>query len=268
MATELTKIKVDFLSLVPKGANGKRIIYKAADGKEEGAEAIERLASRIKKSNDRQMVYAPVYAPDEVDTQSEFAKAEAIQDAAYAFMKSRNVLNVDENHDFDPKAAFVAESWIVKGVDSLFPDECEGAWIVGIKVEDPDLWGRIKKGELEGISMAGSALKVRKSDDTGKGDGLLSKLEELLSRVLKKEEPVAKAADKAAQAEQAGKVDKELEEFVARIAKAVKDEVGSDLAKKYDDLAARFEAIEKSMNGKTSGGVDGSGKNDESCGIA
>lgn len=82
-------------------------------------------------------------------------------------MKSRNMLHIDEDHGFDPKAAFVAESWIVKGVDSIFPNK--------------------------------------------------------------------------------------LAEFAARIAKTVKNEVDSDLAKKYDDWAARFEAIEKSKKFKSNG---------------
>lgn len=261
MPTELKNIRVDFLSLVAKGANKKKIIYKADGtngGKPEGAEEIEFVAKSLKKSDERQMVYAPVYSPDEVDTQGEFAKAAEIEAAAYGFMKSRNVLNVDADHDFDPKAAFVAESWIVKGVDSVFPDEPVGTWCVGIKVDDADLWARVKKGELEGISMAGCAVKIRKEE----GGGILGKLEELLNRVLKtKEEPTAKA-------EGTTDDDKAIDELVAKIAKAVKDDVGADLSKKYDDLAAKFEALEKSTSGKQSNGVDNGSENYQGCGIA
>ena len=44
--------------------------------------------------------------------------------------------------------SFVAESWITKGSDPLFPDEPEGSWAVGIRVEDESLWASVKKGEL------------------------------------------------------------------------------------------------------------------------
>ena len=262
MPTELQNIRVDFLSLVAKGANRKKVIYKAADesaGKPAGSEEIELIAkaAKFKKSDDRQMVYSPVYSPDEVDTQGEFAKAAAIEAAAYGFMKSRNVLNVDADHDFDPKAAYVAESWIVKGVDSLFPDEREGTWCVGIKVDDADLWARVKKGELEGISMAGCAVKIRKEE----GGGILGKLEELFSRMLKKEETTAKS-------ENAASDEKAVEELVAKIAKAVKDDVVADMAKKYDDLSAKFEAFEKSTPGRTSNGVDEGSGSYQSCGLA
>ena len=218
LPTELKNIKVDFLSLVAKGANGKRIIYKSdGEGHQDGAESVERTSKSFLKSDERRMVFCPVYSPDEIDSQGEFAGRAEIEAAAYGFMKSRNVLNVDADHDFDPKAAFVAESWIVKGVDSLFPKEREGAWIVGIRVEDPELWARVKKGELEGVSMAGYAAKVRKSDN--EGGGLLSKLEEMIGRLLKGEQH-----DRGTSADEDKTGDTSIEEFAAKIAKAVKDE--------------------------------------------
>ena len=257
MPTELKDIKVDFLSLVAKGANGKKIIYKSDGNRPQGAENIELVAKNFIKSDDRQMVYSVVYSPDEVDSQKEFAKAEEIEAAAYQFMKSRNVLNVDANHDFDPKAAYVAESWILKGVDTLFPKEREGAWAVGIKVEDPELWARVKKGELEGISMAGCAVKVRKDE----GGGILGKLEDMLGRLLKSEPPkqeesVAKTDDKA------------VDEFLAKVVKAVKDDAMGEVTKTLGELSTRIEAIEKSTSGKQSSSLDGTNGSHESCVIA
>ena len=41
MPVELRDMKVNFLSLVSKGANGKRIIWKAVGNKPEGADAFE-----------------------------------------------------------------------------------------------------------------------------------------------------------------------------------------------------------------------------------
>lgn len=262
MPTELKNIKVDFLSLVAKGANGKKIIYKSGANRPAGAEEIGLMKKSFVKSDDRQMVYAVVYSPDEVDAQGEFAKASAIEAAAYDFMRSRNVLNVDVDHDFDPKAAFVAESWIVKGVDTLFPEEREGAWAVGIRVEDPELWARVKKGELEGISMAGCAIKVRKSDEN-EGGGFLTKLEEMLGRLLKSEQKEKTGKQEEAQEDK----DASLDDFVVKIAKAVKDEAAADIGKRLDDFAERLEKIEKSTLGKTSNGVGGDDKNAESCGI-
>lgn len=66
--------------------------------------------------------------------------------------------NIDREHSFSPEDAYVAESWIVRKGDALFPDEPEGAWAVGVRVGDPDLWRQLKSGELTGFSLAGFAL--------------------------------------------------------------------------------------------------------------
>jgi myosin heavy subunit len=55
----------------------------------------------------------------------------------------------------------------VKGGDSIFPNEPEGSWAVGIKLEDDELKALAKSGELSGISMAGKAQKT----EVEKGEG-------------------------------------------------------------------------------------------------
>ena len=54
----------------------------------------------------------------------------------------------------------VAESWIVKENDAVFPDEPVGSWAVAIKLEDEELKKSVKNGDIAGISMAGTATKV------------------------------------------------------------------------------------------------------------
>ena len=53
---------------------------------------------------------------------------------------------VDSNHDGEAGKGFVAESWLVRVGDSLFAEEPEGAWAVGIKVVDAETWSRVEKG--------------------------------------------------------------------------------------------------------------------------
>jgi hypothetical protein len=130
VAIELSNIDITHISLVKKGANGKQIIYKSAkDGKYK--KDIE-----IKKSDsEKGIVYGIVYSPDEVDSQGDYATADEIEKAAYGFMKSLNQRNVDVEHSFVSEDAFVAESWILKSNDPIFPDEPEGSWAVAIKLE-------------------------------------------------------------------------------------------------------------------------------------
>ncbi len=243
MPMELKDIRVTFLSLVPRGANKKRIIWKSAEAAKDG-EPLEAKLKNLKKSEEKRMVYGIVYSPDQVDTQGDFAKAEEIAKAAHGFMKEALTGNVDVKHDFDPRGAYVAESWLTKGVDSLFDKEPAGSWAVGIKVESDELWEQVKKGELAGLSMAGCAVRVKKE---GEGGEILAKIEEMLTKLFKG----AKEADK--KPDDAKKDDFSPEE-IAELAKQLEG-VG-ELKKENQALKKRVEELEKSTQGRQSRAAD------------
>lgn len=160
---KLKDIAITHISLVKAGANGKAIIYKSADA----TPTYDKQIVIKKTDNEKGIVYGIVYSPNEVDTDGEFTDANEIVKAAYGFMKAKNTTNVDKQHSFENEKAFVAESWIVKKNDSIFPDEKEGSWAVAIKLEDDELKKAVKDGEIAGISMAGTAQKedVEKADE-------------------------------------------------------------------------------------------------------
>ncbi len=162
---ELSDIAITHISLVKAGANGKEFIYKSTAV----SAGYENIIS-IKKTDEEQgVVYGIVYAPEEVDSQGDFASAVEIKKAAYAFMKSLNAKNVDVEHSFNNENAFVAESWIVKTGDSIFPNEPDGSWAVAIQLESEALKKSAREGELQGLSMAGQATKteVEKAESIG-----------------------------------------------------------------------------------------------------
>ncbi len=156
MPTKLTDIDVDFISLVDRGANKRAIVWKNAD--RDVTDTLSLSTGRIIKADmDKRLVYGVVYAPDDVDTQGDFAEAAEIEKAAHRFMAKFAQFNVDRDHDFTPRDAYVAESFILRGDDSMFAEEKPGSWCVAIKVQDVDLWDLIKSGKIGGLSMAGIA---------------------------------------------------------------------------------------------------------------
>ena len=148
---KLSDIDVNYISLVRKGANDKTVILKAADTAPVFQKTIE-----IKKNVDG-VLYGIVYAPDEMDLQGDMASAGEIKKAAYAFMSNEAVHQIDREHNGQTGGAFVAESWIVRKSDALFPDEKPGAWAVGLKLTDANLIAAVQKGAITGLSMAGNA---------------------------------------------------------------------------------------------------------------
>jgi len=148
---KLKNMVVNYISIVGKPATGKEIKLK-------GVDAARLDTFEIKKMNDEMMrVYGIVYSPDAPDLQDDWSDAGEIRKAADDFMRGARTGNVDANHTFRAENAYVAESWLIRKGDPMFPDEADGAWAVGIQVEDDRLWGRLKKGELTGISLAGQA---------------------------------------------------------------------------------------------------------------
>lgn len=163
---KLSNIAITHISLVKAGANGKSIIYKSSEKEPEYNKEIS-----FKKSDDEKgIVYGIVYAPEQIDTDGDFANADEILKAAYSFMKERNTTNVDKQHSFENVEAFVAESWIVKENDSVFPDEPVGSWAVAIKLESDELKKAVKDGDIAGLSMAGTAIKKEVKEPTQKAD--------------------------------------------------------------------------------------------------
>jgi hypothetical protein len=163
MPTFLKNMKIEFISLVKQGANKRTIIFKSSD--KDPTLTVTIPIKKIDEENRR--FYSIVYAPDDVDTQDEFTTSPEIQKAAYDFMKNLKLLNVDRSHNQEAEAAFVAESWLIKENDPIFPEDPPGSWAVGIVVEDETLWKDVKSGEINALSMGGTGERV-KDQEIGK----------------------------------------------------------------------------------------------------
>lgn len=108
-------------------------------------------------NEERQIVYGVVYEPNVIDTHGDMMLAHDIEAMAHRFL-SDLVLSksIDTMHDNDATSCYPVESYIARKGD---PDYPEGAWVLGVKVVDADIWSRIKKGELNGYSFEARVTK-------------------------------------------------------------------------------------------------------------
>ncbi len=245
LAKKLKDIAISHISLVKAGANGKEIIYKSSDVAPSYAKEIK----IAKNDEEKGVVYGIVYSPDQEDSQGDFADAEQIEKAAYAFMKNRNTLNVDQNHDFVNKSAYVAESWLLRKGDAIFPDESEGSWAVAIKLDSEELKEAVKKGQIAGLSMAGVALreeveKATKAETKGAIEALLDVFKNLSVSINGYIEKSEQKEDKLKKEdiEQIGKSAEAITKAVDSIAKQ-----NEELKKQNEELAKRVEAVEETL---------------------
>lgn len=261
MATLLKDMQITHISLVKNPANMETVIWKSKEaGKTpDGFEALTLSLSTLAKSEEKRMLYGPVYCPGVVDAHGEYAEAAEIAKAAYGFMKHLRGLNVDVQHDFDPKDAYVAESWLTKGKDPLFPDAPEGSWVVGIRVEDEALWKAVKSGELKGLSMAGFAKRVRKDSERTEGAGFMKNAEEFFAGLLKAlgkhEEQKAADKEKSEKTKKSDDTGAEGAELLAKYADVF--EALGKVPEQMSELSKRLDALERSTPGLKGGSADG-----------
>ncbi len=242
MPNRLTDINVTHISLVKAGANGKVFIYKSAADPGGYEHTIE-----IRKTDEEQgIVYGIVYSPGQVDTQGDFAEAGDIKKAAYGFMKSLNAKNVDVGHSFQNEDAYVAESWLTKSGDPIFPDEPEGSWAVAIQLESDELKEMAKSGDLAGLSMAGTAQKteVKKADEDTPLKRLFSAFADAVGEVW------FDFGGRIAKSKEEGfDMKKEMESLGDSIKKKINASVAGvagEIEKSNKEQAEKIEALEKS----------------------
>lgn len=136
----LKNLQVAFISLVKSPANKKDIVYKSSEGKYTDEKELKIIKSEASKG----LVYGTVYEPNVKDTDGDWTDAETIEKAAHEFLEKGNVGQIDVNHQEEPIGAKVVESYI----------DQKGAWQVVIKMDPKsEVFGKIEKGEIKGLSM-------------------------------------------------------------------------------------------------------------------
>lgn len=95
------------------------------------------------------IVMAEVIIPDVPNSYGDIVSREGVREFAYEF--ARQGYGIDINHDQEDRkgSVYVVESFIARAGD---PDFIEGAWVVGMRIDDDDLWAQVLAGELNGYS--------------------------------------------------------------------------------------------------------------------
>ena len=89
-----------------------------------------------------------------------FFSKETVKKASELFLKNGNQSNATLQHDGKIDGMTVVESWIV---DDLEYDKSKkygfsvpiGTWMISMKVDNEDVWRRVKSGEIKGFSIEG-----------------------------------------------------------------------------------------------------------------
>jgi len=84
---------------------------------------------------------------------------ETVKNAAYSYLKHNNHHKATYQHEQRVAGVLTVESWIKEGdsdKSKLYNfDLPNGTWFVKMKIENDDLWKKIKEGEIKGLSIEG-----------------------------------------------------------------------------------------------------------------
>ena len=84
---------------------------------------------------------------------------DTVKKAAYSYLKHNNHHKATYQHEQRVAGVLTVESWIKEGEQDKSKlygfDLANGTWFVKMKIENDDLWQRIKAGEIKGLSIEG-----------------------------------------------------------------------------------------------------------------
>lgn len=89
-----------------------------------------------------------------------FFSKETISKAQELYMKKLNQNNVTTEHEEEITGATVIESWIVEDTKqdktNLYNLKAtEGSWAIMMKIDNDEVWNKVKQGEFKGFSIEG-----------------------------------------------------------------------------------------------------------------
>ena len=112
---------------------------------------------------------------------------DTIQKASQLFLERKHQSNATLEHSLELEDIHVVESWIKesaidKSVNYGFEHLPKGTWFVTMKVNNDDIWAKVKEGEIKGFSIEGyftDKLK-RFSKKSDADEKLVNKIKEIL----------------------------------------------------------------------------------------
>ena len=187
IADESPELTIDAISLVTSPAIEENFVF---FGKEKNNLTFAKI------DEEKRMLVSPALIPNkqifrhDPNTNSDYYvyfSKETVAEAASLYLKHNNHHKATYQHEEDVTGVLTVESWIKEGdmdKSKLYGyDLPNGTWFVKMKINNDDIWSKIKDGELKGLSIEGYFIdkmeKMAKTQPTN--EEVKTALKELLS---------------------------------------------------------------------------------------
>ena len=103
------------------------------------------------------IVLEPLKDLGQKDLQADTYSADEVRKACYTFMQDFGNLGLQHQKYINGRVK-ILENWITRD-DCVIEGQAvaKGTWLLGVRVVDDDLWASVKKGDITGFSIGGTA---------------------------------------------------------------------------------------------------------------
>lgn len=181
------ELTIDAISLVTSPAIEQDFVF---FGKEKNNLTLAKI------DEEKRMLVSPALIPNkqifryDANTDSDYYvyfSKETVRQASELYLKHNNHHKATYQHEDRVSGVLTVESWIKEGdmdKSKLYGfDLPDGSWFVKMKIENDEIWNRIKEGELKGLSIEGYFVnKFEKMQKQPTNEEILSALNEILQK--------------------------------------------------------------------------------------
>ena len=190
ISDESEELTIDAISLVTSPAIEQDFVF---FGKEKNNLTFAKI------DEEKRMLVSPALIPNkqifryDPNTDSDYYvyfSKDTVKQAAELYLKHNNHHKATYQHEERVSGVLTIESWIKEGdmdKSKLYGyDLPDGTWFVKMKIENDEMWDKIKSGELKGLSIEGYFIdKMEKMSETVKpsNEEILSALNEIIQDI-------------------------------------------------------------------------------------
>jgi len=190
ISDESEELTIDAISLVTSPAIEQDFVY---FGKEKNNLTFAKI------DEEKRMLVSPALIPNkqifryDPNTDSDYYvyfSKDTVKQAAELYLKHNNHHKATYQHEERVSGVLTIESWIKEGdmdKSKLYGyDLPNGTWFVKMKIENDEMWDKIKEGELKGLSIEGYFIdKMEKMSETVKptNEEILAALNEIIQDI-------------------------------------------------------------------------------------
>ena len=185
ISDENEELTIDAISLVTSPAIEQDFVY---FGKEKNNLTFAKI------DDEKRMLDSPALIPNkqifryDPNTDSNYYvyfSKDTVRQASELYLKHNNHHKATYQHEDRVSGVLTVESWVKEGEQDKSKlygfDLPDGTWFVKMKIENDEMWAKIKEGELRGLSIEGYFVnKFEKMQKQPTNEEILSALNEIL----------------------------------------------------------------------------------------